>query len=248
MRIALITGASSGIGRAAALFLARLDYAVALVARSADPLDQLANEIRSAERGSRQALAIPTDVSEFDQVESLVHRTVEAFGGVDILINCAGLAPVVPLAQLTAQQWQEIINTNLSSAFYTTRAVWPIMVRQHKSAGPSPFPTGGLIINISSMASRDPFPGLGAYGAAKAGLNLLTLVTAREGHEVGIRALCIAPAAVDTPMFHQVIGHKPVGQDVMLQPEDIAEAIADALAGPLRYCSGDTIFLHKRPT
>ncbi len=117
------------------------------------------------------------------------------------------------------------------------------MERQHAAGGKEM----GVIVNISSMASKDPFPGLGAYGAAKVALNMLTLVTAREGEEVGIRAIGIAPAAVDTPMFRQLVGDRPIAEGIMLEPDDVAAMIADAVAGSLRYCSGETLFVHRRP-
>ena len=254
MRSAIITGAGSGIGRAAALRLAKQGFAVALVGRTRDKLEKVAQEITTA---GGKTLAIPADVSQLEQVESMVHRAMEGFGRVDVLVNNAGVAPVATLAKLAPQQWQELLDTNLSASFYTTRTVWPIMQRQHKSgergskggggARENGEAAAGVIINISSMAARDPFPGLGAYGAAKLALQMLALVTAREGREVGIRALCIAPGAVDTPMLREVMGNQPLNPEELLQPEDVAEMIADAVAGSLRYSSGETIFVHKRP-
>jgi 3-oxoacyl-[acyl-carrier protein] reductase len=97
------------------------------------------------------------------------------------------------------------------------------------------------------MASKDPFPGLGVYGCAKAALNVLTLVTAREGAGVGIRAVGIAPAAVETPMFRGVVGTQAVDTATILRPEEVADAIADVVSGSLRNCSGETIFLHRSP-
>ena len=105
-------------------------------------------------------------------------------------------------------------------------------------------------MNISSMAAKDPFPGLGAYAVAKAGVNMLTLVMAREGDAVGIRVVGIAPAGVDTPMFRSLVGEKNVNTSEILRPEDVAAAIAEVVdggGGALRYASGDTIYLHRRP-
>jgi NAD(P)-dependent dehydrogenase (short-subunit alcohol dehydrogenase family) len=253
MHTALITGAGTGIGRATALRLAKHKIAIALVGRRARPLEEAADEIQ---RSGGRALAIAGDVTQIDQVESIVHRTIEAFGRIDILVNNAGAAPRVPLAQLTAQQWQETLAVNLTAAFHLTRTVWPIMARQHKSpptrsVQPS-FPEkgiapGGVIINISSMASRNPFVGLGAYAAAKAGLNMLTLVTAREGQDAGIFAIGIAPAAVETAMFRSVVTGQDVPPDMILEPDDVADLIADAANGRLRYSSGETLFVHRRP-
>ena len=117
--------------------------------------------------------------------------------------------------------------------FYVTKAVWEVM----KRGG------GGVIVNISSMAARDPFAGLGAYAVAKSGLNMLTLVSAREGDAAGIRVVGIAPGAVETPMLRGVVGD---AQIPVMEPTDLAAAIMEAVAGGLRYASGETIYLHRR--
>ncbi len=258
MRTAIVTGGGSGIGRATALRLAGREageeagggHVVALVGRTLAPLEAVVAEIK---KDGGEAMAITADVSKSDQVEGMVRRVVEAWGRIDVLVNNAGVAPMAKIAELTDDQWHEILETNLSSAFYGTRAVWPIMLRQFEkrrqetSATRTDFATGGTIINISSKASKDPFPGLGAYGAAKVGVNMLTLATAREGYDVGIRVVCIAPSAVDTPMFKKVIGGQSIAADMMLQADDVAAMIADAVSGSLRYSSGDTIFIHSRP-
>jgi 3-oxoacyl-[acyl-carrier protein] reductase len=239
-RCAIVTGGGSGIGRAAALRLAKAGYAVALVGRRWQPLDQVAGEILAS---GGKAQAISADVSKMDEVAAIVAKTMEAYGRIDALINNAGSARVVPLHQMTPYQWHEALDANLSSAFYTTRAVWPIMQRQHASSGKEI----GTIVNISSMSAKDPFSGLGAYGAAKAGLNLLTLATAREGADAGIRAVCIAPGAVDTGMFKSVMGDRPIPEGIALDPDDVAAMIVDAVAGSLRFSSGETIYVHRRP-
>jgi NAD(P)-dependent dehydrogenase (short-subunit alcohol dehydrogenase family) len=237
MPTAIVTGASSGIGRATALKLAAMGYNVALAGRTRETLDKVASEIAGA--GGPKTLAVPANVSRLDDVNNLVRRAHEAFGRIDVLVNNAGYAPLVPTHEITPEQWHEVLDTNLSSAFYATRAVWPIMTAQT--------PKGGVIINISSMAAKDPFPNLGAYGVAKAGINLLTLATAREGDAVNIRVIAIAPGAVDTPMFRSNFG-KQFGDEFILQPENIADAILSAIDGSLRFSSGDTIYVHRKPT
>ena len=251
MRCAIVTGAGTGIGRATALRLARDGYAVVLAGRRLEPLQDVAREITAA--GGR-TLTTQADVSQSPRAEALVRQAVEAFGRVDVLVNNAGSVLVAPLAGTSDEQWLELLHANLSSAFYLARAVWPVMQRQFEQSritstpprGPAE-PAGGVIINISSMASKDPFPGLGAYGMAKAGVNMLTLSAAREGDKVGIRAVCIALAAVETDMLKKVMGDRPLPEGVMLQPDDVAAIIAEAADGALRYSSGDTIFIHRRP-
>jgi NAD(P)-dependent dehydrogenase (short-subunit alcohol dehydrogenase family) len=245
MRCAVVTGAGTGIGRATTLRLARDGFAVVLAGRRVALLQEVAREITAA--GGR-ALAVAADVSRVEHVDQLVQAAMEAFGRIDVVVNNAGCVHIAPLPALTIAQWRELVDSNLSAAFYMTRAVWPIMRRQfEQSRDQGAAATGGVLINISSVASKDPFPGLGAYGAAKAGLNLLTQATARDGRDVGIRAVCVAPAAVETGMFKKVMGERPIPEGVMLQPGDVAAMIAEAVDGTLRYCSGDTIFIHRRP-
>jgi len=234
MPTAIITGAASGIGRATALKLAARNYHLALAGRTQSTLQKVAEEI--AATGAPAALVVPTDVSREKDIANLIQKTHDKFGRIDVLVNNAGLAPSMPTVDVTPEQWHAILDTNLSSAFYATRLVWPIMKSQ---------PAGGVIINISSMAAKDPFPGLGAYAVAKAGINMLTLITAREGAPHNIRVVAIAPSATDTPMFRNLVGEANVHPEQILKPENIADAILSAIDGPLQYASGDTIYLHK---
>jgi NAD(P)-dependent dehydrogenase (short-subunit alcohol dehydrogenase family) len=234
---AIITGAGSGIGRAAALKFAARRYNVVLAGRTVATLDKVAREIAGG--GGVESLVIAADVSRREDVERLIQQAHQEFGRIDVLVNNAGFAPLIPTHQLTPQQWQEILDTNLSSVFHATRAVWPIMQNQS--------PKGGVIVNISSMSAKDPFAGLGAYGAAKAAVNLLTLATAREGDPDNIRVIGIAPGAVDTPMFRNLFGDK-IDASHILEPDNIADAILAAVDGSLQYSSGDTIYIHRRPS
>jgi NAD(P)-dependent dehydrogenase (short-subunit alcohol dehydrogenase family) len=240
MGVAIVTGAGSGIGRATALRLARAGYTVALVGRTRVPLEETMRQITGE---GKQALVMTADVSKAEEVSRMVDAVAERCGGIDVLVNNAGSAPVAPLCDFPVERWHEVLASNLSSAFYATRAVWPHMLKRPVSPAQK---ARGVIVNISSMASKDPFPGLGAYAVAKAGVNMLSLATAREGDAVGIRVVCIAPGAVDTPMYRAVIGGEAVDAEAVLQPEDVAAMIADALRGSLRYASGDTIFVHRR--
>ncbi len=251
---AIVTGAASGIGRAIALALAKSGYAIALVGRTAATLEQAATEIHKL---GATALAIPADVSNSDQVDRMIRHAHEKLGRIDVLVNAAGVAPMIPTPDITPAQWHEIIDTNLSSVFYTTRAVWPILRNQHiqfvadhrTRSGDAPIPrnvtTGGCIINISSMAARDPFPGLGAYAVAKSGVNMLTQVTAREGEPFGIRTFAIAPAGVETPMFRELLTPDQVPSDQILRPEDVASLALDFIQGSLRHSSGETLYLQR---
>jgi NAD(P)-dependent dehydrogenase (short-subunit alcohol dehydrogenase family) len=119
--------------------------------------------------------------------------------------------------------------------FYMARAVWPMFRRQQE----------GVMVNISSMAARDPFAGLGAYGAAKAGVNVLSLALAREGAAMGVRVHTIAPGATETAMFRSIRTVEQYPAEKTMRPEEVARVICQCIAGDLRYTSGEVIYLNK---
>jgi NAD(P)-dependent dehydrogenase (short-subunit alcohol dehydrogenase family) len=226
--VAIITGAGRGIGRATAIELARRGYRLALAARRGEDLDETA-------RLAGGGLCVPTDVTDPQQVDRLARQALERFGRIDAVVNNAGLAPVRSIAEMTPREWRDVIDTNLSAAFYLTRAAWPAFVKQK----------GGVVVNVSSAAARDPFPGFAAYGAAKAGLNLFGLSAAREGEPIGVRVHTIAPSAVETEMFRGLMTPEQYPADKTLDPADLARMIASCVTGELRYTSGETIYVHK---
>ncbi len=226
--VAVVTGAGRGIGRAAAIELAGRGYCLALAARSVEQLEETAG---LAGGGA----AIPTDVTEPQQVDRLIERTLEQYGRIDAIAHCAGLAPALSVEQMSVEQWRQVLDTNLSSAFYLAHAVWPVF-RKQKS---------GVIVNISSLASRDPFPGFAAYGAAKAALNVFSLVMAREGHPIGVRVHTIAPGAVETQMLRGLMNEAQCPAEKCLSPQDVAKVIGQCVGGELRHTSGEVIFMSK---
>jgi NAD(P)-dependent dehydrogenase (short-subunit alcohol dehydrogenase family) len=157
------------------------------------------------------------------------------FGRIDAVIHCAGFAPVRPIAEMTVDEWHSVVNVNLSAAFYLTRAVWPTFERQRR----------GVIVNVSSLAARDPFAGFAAYGAAKAGLNLFGLSAAREGQAIGVRVYTVAPGAVETEMFRSFMPPEKFPKDKTLDPTDVAKVIAQCVQGDLKYASGEVIYLRR---
>ncbi|HZL38369.1 MAG TPA: SDR family oxidoreductase [Tepidisphaeraceae bacterium] len=225
---AILTGAGRGIGRATAVRLAKLGYRLALLARSQHELEETA-------RVCGGGLVIPTEVTDPEAVERAVAQTLGAFGRIDAAIHCAGVAPARPIFEMSIDEWRAVIDTNLSAAFYLCRSVWPIFARQG----------GGVIVNISSHAARDPFPGFAAYGAAKAGVNLFGLSAAREGQSIGVRVHTIAPAAVETAMFRQLLSHEQYPTAKTLSPDDVAKVIEQCVTGELRYTSGEVVYIAK---
>lgn len=226
--VAIITGAGRGIGRATALELASRGYRLTLASRNQKEIQAVAEQAKSA-------IAVAADVTRLEDVQGLADQTRAAYGRIDAIVNNVGLAPVAKVDELTIEQWHAVIDTNLSSAFYLARAVWSTFKKQR----------GGCIVNISSMASRDPLPGFLAYGAAKAGLNVLSLMLAREGAEHGIRSYAIAPGAVETGMFRRMVSREKWPAEKTLDPADVARVVAQCIDGDLKYASGEVIFLSR---
>jgi 3-oxoacyl-[acyl-carrier protein] reductase len=227
--VAIITGAGRGIGRAIAIELAAKGYRLVLVSRNADQLRE------TAELSDDKALIVPADVTDPQQVRDVVEQALATFGRIDVLVNNAGNAPAKSVEQTTSDEWRNVIDTNLSSTFYFSQAVWPTFRKQ----------TSGVIVNISSLAARDPFTGFHAYGAAKAGVNLLTLSMAREGAEHGIRVHAVAPGAVETSLFRTLLTSEQFPTERALVPADVARVVAGCISGDLAYTSGEVIWLRK---
>jgi NAD(P)-dependent dehydrogenase (short-subunit alcohol dehydrogenase family) len=226
--VTIITGAGSGIGRATAIALASKGYRLALCARRRQKLNETANL-------AGNGLVIAADVTQPKDIESIVETTFAEFGRIDAIVNNAGFAPVQSIEEMSIVDWHAVIDTNLSAAFYLSKAVWPIFKRQG----------GGAVVNISSMAARDPFPGFAAYGAAKAGLNLFSLSVAREGANIGVRVYTIAPGAVETEMFRGIMNAEQFPTERTLQPADVARIVVQCIAGDLQFTSGEVIWMRK---
>ena len=232
-KIAIITGASSGVGRDTALLMADAGYAVVIAARSEEGLNETAEYVKREGREDAQVLVVPTDVSDPAACNALVEKAVERFGRVDALANIAGSAPLQPIARIEDAVIDDCLAVNLKSVIYLTRAVWPVM----KDGG------GGAICNVSSMATKDPFTGFNLYAAAKAGVNLFTKATADEGARLNITAAAVAPGAIETPMLRANFPEKAIPTEKTLDPLTVAGVIRDVLTGAREFEPGETIFL-----
>ncbi len=216
-KIAVITGASTGIGHSMAVVFAKEGAKVVLAARRREALDQLAKEISA---GGGTALAVPTDVTNEQQVTELFQRTMEKFGRVDILINNAGTAIGKPTDELSYEAWRTVIDCNVNGAFLCSREAFKIMKRQH----------GGRILNIGSVSAKVPRPHSAAYTTSKYALEGLTRSMAVDGREHGVAVSVLQPGNVDTAIWS---GREEVKKrEGVMSPEDIARIAVTMLSLP----------------
>lgn len=204
-KVAVITGAGSGIGRAIAERFAREGAAVVLAGRDEKKLTAVSKEIE-VRRG--RAHVVVTDVTREADVEHLVEEAVRRYGGLDIMVNNAGVFHTKELANTTSGEYDQVIDTNLKGVYLGCREAFKVM----KKAG------GGTIINISSMAGKQAWAGLGLYSASKFAVMGLTNALADEGMPYGIKVSALCPGMVNTPMH----AGSSVSADEMIQPEDVA--------------------------
>jgi len=219
-KVALVTGAGSGIGRACALALLHAGYHVVLAGRRADALAQTVAE--AGDFGPR-ALAVPTDVRDADSVKALFARTREAFGRLDLLFNNAGTGtPAMPLEDLTVEQWKNVVDINLTGAFLCTQEAFRIMKDQS--------PRGGRIINNGSISAHAPRPFSAPYTATKHAITGLTKATSLDGRAYDIACGQIDIGNAATEMTERMVNGviQPRG-DMMVEPRMDVRHVADAI-------------------
>lgn len=220
-RICLITGGTRGIGRALAARLLSEHDSVAITGTSADGALAAAAALAADCGDAGRVLGVTCDVRDPASVEAAVRTTAARFEGLDVLVNNAGVGAGAPVADMSSEEWDRIIGTNLTGVFNCCRAAIPHL----RARG------GGWIINVSSLASTSPFAGGSAYCAAKAGLNAFSEALMQEVRYDGIRVSTVLPGSVATGFS----GRTPdAGADWKLQPEDVAQVIADLIAHPAR--------------
>ena len=227
-KIALVTGGSKGIGLAIAHALAAAGASVVITGRDQSALDRA---VKSASEGT-SVRGVRADVQNHEDAARAVAEAVTAFGGLDILINNAGVAALMNVADMSVSDWDRTIGTNLSGVFYCTRAALPELRRRG----------GGWIISISSLASKNAFAGGAAYCATKAGLNAFSEALMQEVRYDNIRVSCIMPGSVATGF-----GGREVGADWKLAPEDVAEVVIDLIEHPARSLPSRVELRPSRP-
>ena len=216
---ALITGASSGIGRETAIAFAKAGMDVALVSRSQAKLEALAKELAPL---GVQVQSYPVDLSQTKTVLASLQSLISDFGPVTILVNNAGMGYTGTLAAMPLADWQQLMDLNLTSVLLTIQAVLPGMHAQGR----------GTILNVASVAAHNAFPTWGAYSASKAGLVSLSRTLAAEEREHGVRVMIVSPGAVNTPLWDTETVQADFARSSMLTPETVAQTLLHAALLP----------------
>jgi 3-oxoacyl-[acyl-carrier protein] reductase len=216
-KVAVVTGGSRGIGFAIAEAFLRQGASVVISGSSRDHLDAATKKLSSY---SGRVSAVQADVRRYEDVEGLMATAARDFGGLDILINNAGVGLFKPVAETTVEEWHRVLDTNLSGVFYGCHAAIPHMKRRG----------GGWIINISSLASKNAFVNGGVYCASKSALNAFSETLMQEVRYDGIRVAYVLPGSVNTGFG----GLSNTKSEWALMPEDVALAVVDLVAFPAR--------------
>ena len=217
-KVALVTGAGKGIGRAIALGLAREGANLVVVSRTIKDLESLA---RKAGDLGRKVLPVAADVTRESRIREFVKAAADKFGGFDILVNNAGIARFGRVESLSTQDWDDMFEVNLRAMFLCTREALPHLKRKEES----------VVVNISSLAGKNFFEGGAGYAATKWGVLALSKCLMLEERKNGVRVLAVCPGSVDTRFFDHESLPRPNRQKI-LRPEDVARVTIDAIKLP----------------
>lgn len=244
-KVALVTGAGQGIGRAVALRLAGKGADLVVADRNPETAQGVAQEVMDL---GRQSLGLRVDVRDLTQLQNMVDRAVERFGAIDVLVACAGIAQMKALLEVTEEEWDLVFDVNCRGLFFTLQLVARQMVRQER----------GAIVTIASIAGRAPRPMQPHYGASKAAVISITRSAATALAPSGITVNAICPGIVDTPMWRQLdeqatrefslapgeytrqrLQQIPLGR--LETPEDVANAVAFLASPEANYITGQAL-------
>jgi meso-butanediol dehydrogenase/(S,S)-butanediol dehydrogenase/diacetyl reductase len=243
---AVVTGAATGIGRASAQALGRDGYAVALVGRRVEPLEEVAAELRDS---GTEAIAAPADVTSAEQVAGAIGAAVERFGGIDVLVNNAGVGDSAALLDESLERWEETLRINLTGSFIVTQLALPHLIERR-----------GAVVNVASVNAVLAGPGWTSYCVSKAGLVMLAKCIANDYGRKGVRANAVCPGWVRTPMgdgdmdavarargidredaYVRAHQQHPLGRPA--EPEEIADVIAFLASPRAAYVTGATLMV-----
>jgi len=236
--VAVVTGASRGIGRAIALAYAEAGADLALAARSKPDLEETA---RLAQQRGRRAIVVPTDVTVYAEVEALVERAVSELGRLDVVVNNSGVAKVAPLAETSVEDWRWMLDTNLTGVFNGCRAAAPHLIRQKR----------GKVVNVASVLGAVGLPGYAIYSATKGGVIALTRTLGVEWARHNIQVNAIAPGWFGTDMTHLAFADSRISErltrDVPMRrigrPEEIGPLAVYLASAASDFMTGQTVFL-----
>jgi NADP-dependent 3-hydroxy acid dehydrogenase YdfG len=236
-RVAAVTGASSGIGEATALALARAGAAVALAARRADRLAAVAEQLEGP------SVVVEADIGDEQEAREFVQRAHDELGGLHILINNAGVMLLGPVTGADVEEWRRMISVNLLGLLYCTHAALPLIERSG----------GGDIVNLSSVAGRRAEAGAAVYNMTKFGVHAFSEALRQEALHAGIRVTTVAPGFVETelqghnrnPLVQQALAKSREQIGEVLAPADIAKAIVNVVSQPAHVCINEIVV---RPT
>jgi short-subunit dehydrogenase len=225
--VVVVTGASSGIGRATALACAAAGAAVVLAARRAEALDEVARECETA---GGEALAVPIDVTDADAVQALARRAVERFGRIDVWVNCAAVTAFAPFQEIPLEEFRRILDVDVMGSVHGARAALPYMRDQGK----------GVLVNVSSIVAAVPQPYTHAYSVSKAAVRVLSSSLRQElrlDGAKGVKVCTVMPPTVDTPFFDHTAnytGRKAKAMPPVYSAERVARTIVDLIRVPRR--------------
>ena len=228
-KVCIVTGGSSGIGLASAKRFASEGYQLAICGRRQEKLDAALTLFES----TSNAIAVCGDIGKQAIQQQLIHQTIETFGRIDVLVNNAGAAPLATIENIDTAIFDEVFQTNIRAAFALSQSAWKHMAESG----------GGTIVNISSMAAIDPFPGFSIYGASKAWIELFSKAIAAEGEEQAIRVCCVRPGAVETDLLRGLFPDYPADQCV--SPDEIADKVWACVADPKNHPSGESFTVSR---
>jgi glucose 1-dehydrogenase len=237
-RKAIITGSSSGIGRSCAIRFSQEGADVCINYYSEHEAGDAEEVVKQVEANGRRAIAVQADVGNEDDVKRLVASANEAFGGLNVLVNNAGIENQVPTMEMSLKDWERVLRTNLTGVFLCMREAGNLMKDR-----------GGAIVNMSSVHQFIPWPGFAHYCASKGGMKLLTETVAREWAPHKIRVVNVAPGAIATPINNFVLddpeAKHAIEEEIPLgrfgQPEEIAATVTWAASDEASYVTGTTL-------
>lgn len=233
---AIITGAGSGIGRAIALRLGREGWRLLLVGRGMRTLRETDELLVAGARVPEATELLPVDLADSKSARAVIDAAMRAFGRVDGLVNNAGASKRAPIGEISPAHISEIFEINTLAPIHLVSAAWPVFHRQK----------GGVVVNISSMASLDPYPGFMVYSASKSALDGVTRSVAVEGAPLGVTAFSICPGAVETTMLRSLFSTEVLPPERSLDPAGVAEVAWECLSGLRQFDNGRSIPVVRR--